>query len=100
MANGPTQIERVNGDIASINEGKGEMQSLFHIEIDRVNDKERMIALKQELLTVLKDTRLVVEDWHSMTKQINTVIQDIESNRGNIPIEAERMEEGLAFYVG
>ncbi|WP_089138175.1 NAD-glutamate dehydrogenase [Vibrio rumoiensis] len=97
MANGPTQIERVNGDIASINEGKGEMQSLFHIEIDRVNDKERMIALKQELLTVLKDTRLVVEDWHSMTKQINTVIQDIESNRGNIPIEAERMEEGLAF---
>ncbi|MFV0575343.1 MAG: NAD-glutamate dehydrogenase [Vibrio sp.] len=97
MANGPTQIERKNGEVVAINDSKGEMQSLFHIEIDRVNDKERMAELKAELLSVLNDTRLVVEDWGKMSNQLKVVIKEIEANQKNIPIEEDRMEEGLAF---
>ncbi|OEF30194.1 NAD-glutamate dehydrogenase [Vibrio rumoiensis] len=97
MANAPTRIERKASDIVGVNTNKGDMQSLFHIEIDRINDKNRMTELKQELLSVLQDTRLVVEDWQQMTDQLYTVISDIEKNRKNIPVEAERMEEGLAF---
>lgn len=97
MANAPTQIHRNKGQVVSINDDEGEMQSLFHIEIDRVNEKARMDNLKEELIGVLKDTRLVVEDWSAMSNKLEVVINEIESNAKNIPIDAQRMDEGLAF---
>lgn len=56
------------------------MQSLFHIEIDRLNDKARMSELKDELLSVLKDTRSVVEDWHKMSDKLLLAIKETEDN--------------------
>ncbi|WP_105902116.1 NAD-glutamate dehydrogenase [Vibrio gangliei] len=97
MANAPTKVARSEKHIIGINQDVGEMQSLFHIEIDRVNDKQRMDGLKQELLNVLGDTRLVVEDWQSMSAQLEKVIQEAEKNRDSTPIDSQRMEEGLAF---
>ncbi|MGO3798896.1 MAG: NAD-glutamate dehydrogenase, partial [Vibrio casei] len=97
MANAPTLVERKEKEIVGINTGRGDMQSLFHIEIDRINDKDRMAELKQELLSVLKDTRLVVEDWQPMTDKLHSVIADTEKNIKNIPVEPERLEEDLAF---
>lgn len=43
MLNGPTQIERDNnGAVLSIGQGVGALQSLFHIEVDRLSSKEEM----------------------------------------------------------
>ncbi|MDG4869887.1 NAD-glutamate dehydrogenase, partial [Guyparkeria sp. 1SP6A2] len=64
MLNGPTHIERDNnGAVLSIGQGAGALQSLFHIEVDRLSSKEEMTALKEELLEILSDTALVVQDW-------------------------------------
>ncbi|GLT14604.1 NAD-glutamate dehydrogenase [Vibrio algivorus] len=97
MANAPTQISRNKGEVVAINDGQGDMQSLFHIEIDRLNDKARMSELKEELLSVLKDTRLVVEDWHEMSDKLLLAIKETEDNIKNIPLEKERLQEDLAF---
>lgn len=97
MANAPTQISRNKGEVVAINDGQGDMQSLFHIEIDRLNDKARMSELKEELLSVLKDTRLVVEDWHKMSDKLLLAIKETEDNIKNIPLEKERLQEDLAF---
>lgn len=97
MVNAPTCIKRQNKNIVAINDDDGEMQSLFHIEIDRINDKARMQNLKQELITVLSDTRLVVEGWQLMSHQLQTVIGEVEANVKNIPIDSARMKEDLAF---
>ena len=97
MANAPTQISRKKDEVVAINDGQGDMQSLFHIEIDRLNDKARMSELKDELLSVLKDTRSVVEDWHKMSDKLLLAIKETEDNIKNIPLEKERLQEDLAF---
>ncbi|WP_413284454.1 NAD-glutamate dehydrogenase [Vibrio sp. MA40-2] len=98
MLNGPTQIQRnKTGDMVSVNDGKGEYQSLFHIEVDRLNDPDEMKALKQELIAVLTDTGLVVSQWQLMSDKLQQVIQQSEQNANNIPLEKERLQESLQF---
>lgn len=64
MLNNPTQLQRdEKGHVIDVNGEGGVLQSLFHIEVDRLTSKEEMQALKAELLDILSDTRLVVSDW-------------------------------------
>lgn len=97
MANGPTQIEYNKGQVCGINNGNGGMQSLFHIEIDRLTDKQCMADLKAELLSVIQDVKLVVSDWQSMSSQLNSVIELTEKQRKHIPVETDRLDAGFAF---
>ncbi|RJX72826.1 NAD-glutamate dehydrogenase [Vibrio sinensis] len=98
MLHGPTQIERgENGSIVSINDGKGEFQSLFHIEVDRLSDKKSMVELKEELLKILTDTDLVVQDWQQMVEKLGEVIDQVEAQQVNVKIERDRYDETLAF---
>ena len=98
MLNGPTQISRKKDySVTSINQAKGEWHSLFHIEVDRLNTKEEMSELKEEILSVLQDTALVVQDWQPMVSRLTSVITQLEKERKNIPIEDDRYEETLAF---
>ncbi|WP_153447152.1 NAD-glutamate dehydrogenase [Vibrio algicola] len=99
MANGPTQIEYNNGQVCGINSGEGGMQSLFHIEVDRIADKHRMSALKNEILSVITDAKLVVSNWQQMADKLQAVIKETEKQRKNIPVEAERLEAGFAFLT-
>ncbi|SJL83101.1 NAD-glutamate dehydrogenase [Vibrio palustris] len=98
MLNGPTQIARKKDySVTSINQGKGEWHSLFHIEVDRLNTKEEMAELKNELLSILHDTALVVQDWQPMVSRLSNVIEQLEKERQQIPIEEDRYEETIAF---
>ncbi|PJC87953.1 NAD-glutamate dehydrogenase [Vibrio sp. HA2012] len=98
MLHGPTQLLRNSRQkITEINSGKGNFQSLFHIEVDRLNDETEMIRLKTELTDVLTDTRLVVADWQPMLKKLMSVIEETESLRSTIPESPERLEENLQF---
>lgn len=98
MLNGPTQIARnKRGSIASINQNKGQLHSLFHIEVDRLSTQEEMDELQGELLSILADTALVVKDWQPMVNQLQQVVDQLEKDRKQIPIEDDRFAETVAF---
>ncbi|MFV0446911.1 MAG: NAD-glutamate dehydrogenase [Vibrio sp.] len=97
MLNGPTQIDRDdNGLIKCINNGEGPLQSLFHIEVDRLSNKEEMKTLQEQLLDILLDTALVVKDWQPMVSKLDQVISQLEANADQLP-ESDRFQETMAF---
>lgn len=98
MLHGPTQIERgAKGVIKSINEGEGALQSLFHIEVDRLSDKSAMTSLKDELIKILTDTGMVVKDWRQMVEKLELVTNQLEAQKERIPVEGDRYEDTLNF---
>ncbi|PWI34215.1 NAD-glutamate dehydrogenase [Vibrio albus] len=98
MLHGPTQLEwSKKKKVTGINTGEGVYQSLFHIEVDRLENESEMLNLENELTNVLQDTESVVSDWQPMLKKLNQVVEEIERHRGCIPESDERMEEDLQF---
>jgi len=98
MLNGPTQFSRdESGTIIDLNSGDGDYQSLFHIEVDRLNDSSEMDSLKTELVEVLTDTGLVVKDWQVMSDKLQEVISQAEKQSKFLPLEKERLEESFQF---
>ncbi|NOI31584.1 NAD-glutamate dehydrogenase [Vibrio coralliilyticus] len=98
MLHGPTQIERnKKGEITSINEGEGVLQSLFHVEVDRLSAKETMSSLKEELLKILTDTALVVQDWLLMVEKLEEVTNQVAAQEGKVEVERDRYEETIKF---
>ncbi|MDB1123908.1 NAD-glutamate dehydrogenase [Vibrio algarum] len=98
MLNGPTQFKRnKESEISALNSGEGDYQSLFHIEVDRLNNKDEMSTLKTELIEVLTDTGLVVNDWQVMSDKLQDVINKTEKNLKAIPLEQSRLDESLQF---
>ncbi|MCW8344440.1 NAD-glutamate dehydrogenase [Vibrio sp. ZSDZ65] len=95
---GPTQFERdEKGQITSVNEKKGHLQSIFHIEVDRLSDKQEMTALKEELVTIFEDTSLVVNGWEPMSKKLKAITKDLLKNKAMLPTEDDRFDETMAF---
>ncbi|OXD90087.1 hypothetical protein CA163_40320, partial [Vibrio parahaemolyticus] len=70
-----------------VNGEGGVLQSLFHIEVDRLTSKEEMQALKEELLNILSDTRLVVNDWQPMVDKLKIVTDDLEKNKDRVSMK-------------
>ncbi|NOI65425.1 NAD-glutamate dehydrogenase [Vibrio sp. 99-8-1] len=99
ILHGPTQVERdeQNEKIVGLNTGQGKYQSLFHIEVDRLNEKSEMVGLKQELIDVLTDTGLVVSDWKPMAEKLQQVTKQVEKSVDSIPLPPERLGESLQF---
>ncbi|EGU32695.1 NAD-glutamate dehydrogenase [Vibrio scophthalmi] len=98
MLHGPTQVQHSkHGDIVGINNGEGEMYSLFHIEVDRLSDKEAMSSLKQELISILSDTELVVADWKKMVDKLKQVTDQVEKQQGKFEIERDHYDETVKF---
>ncbi|SEG22111.1 NAD-glutamate dehydrogenase [Vibrio hangzhouensis] len=98
MLHGPTQCERDSaGQITSVNEGKGHLQSIFHIEVDRLSNKQEMNALKQELVTIFEDTSLVVNQWDEMSDKLKQITKELVKTKKQLPTEADRFEETKAF---
>ncbi len=98
MLHGPTQIGRdKKGKVTSINDGEGAFHSLFHLEVDRLADKEAMTSLKEELMTILTDTGLVVNDWLLMVEKLDEVTHQVEAQQDKIEVEGDRYDEALEF---
>ncbi len=98
MLHGPTQIGRdKKGKVTRINDGEGAFHSLFHLEVDRLADKEAMTSLKEELMTILTDTGLVVNDWLLMVEKLDEVTHQVEAQQGKIEVEGDRYDEALEF---
>ena len=98
MLYGPTQLQRNEKQkVLAINSGKGVYQSLFHIEVDRLSNLDKMVSLKRELMEVLTDTELVVSDWKPMLSKLDEVVKETEERRQYIPEKKERLDENLQF---
>ncbi|KEY90673.1 NAD-specific glutamate dehydrogenase [Candidatus Photodesmus katoptron] len=98
MLHGPIQLKKdEKGDIVDINEGYGRFQSLFHIEINRLNDDEKIILLKNELHRILKDVNLIVKDWALMLKKLKQIINEIEIKKNTFPIKDIYYDDVVQF---
>ncbi|MHA2938308.1 NAD-glutamate dehydrogenase [Vibrio sp. RC27] len=98
MLHGPTYLERdAKQQVVSINESKGNLYSMFHIEVDRIDDAEQLASLQAELERILKDTALVVKDWKLMSTQLEKVISGLEKQTKQIPMDKDRFDESLEF---
>jgi glutamate dehydrogenase len=98
MLHGPAYLSRdEHGALASINQSDGTLHSLFHIEVDRLTAKAKMKVLKDELMSVLQDTALVVNHWEPMTAQLNKVIDQLEQNKKILAMGEDRYAESIEF---
>ncbi|WP_087017696.1 NAD-glutamate dehydrogenase [Thaumasiovibrio subtropicus] len=97
MLNGPHRFCRdKEGRIEKVCEETGVLLSVFHIEIDRLNDDQQMLAMKQELETVLADVDQVVNDWQQMRDKMQQVKAELlKSKFPENPIEKEEAAEFL-----
>ncbi|MDD9194701.1 NAD-glutamate dehydrogenase [Aliivibrio sp. S3MY1] len=99
MLHGPHCFTRdESGEIISICSSDGKMQqTLFHFEVDHMNDLSEMDALQAELLLVLEDIRRVVNEWQPMSDKLTEVIQELKDNES--PIAKEEVNEAIEFLT-
>ncbi|KLV06880.1 MULTISPECIES: NAD-glutamate dehydrogenase [Photobacterium] len=96
MLNGPYFFKRnAEGVITEACGKDGDLQTLFHIEVDRLNDKQELEALKQELEQVLQDVDLVVNDWQLMQAKLQSIVEELKN--ANMPVKKDKREEAIAF---
>lgn len=96
MLNGPYYFKRnQKGAITEACGEEGDLQTLFHIEVDRLNQKDEMKALKQELEQVLQDVDLVVNDWQSMFAKMQQIVDELKTTE--LPVNHEHRQEAIAF---
>ncbi|MGR5149697.1 NAD-glutamate dehydrogenase [Photobacterium alginatilyticum] len=96
MLNGPYFFKRNESGAISEACGKdGDLQTLFHIEVDRLNEKAEMKALKEELEQVLQDVDLVVNDWQGMQSKMQGIVKELKT--AELPVDNAHREEAIAF---
>ncbi|MGF1703417.1 NAD-glutamate dehydrogenase [Photobacterium makurazakiensis] len=96
MLNGPYYFKRDNKGAISEACGKdGDLQTLFHIEVDRLNDKQELESLKQELEQVMQDIDLVVNDWQSMQIKMQSIVEDLK--KADFPVNKKHRKEAIEF---
>ncbi|WP_419209657.1 NAD-glutamate dehydrogenase [Photobacterium leiognathi subsp. mandapamensis] len=96
MLNGPYHFERDNkNNIIKACGDNGELQTLFHIEVDRLTKKEEMASLRDELEAVLKDIELVVADWQLMQNKMYQITKELRVAK--LPVEEQYCEEAIEF---
>ncbi|MUK50953.1 NAD-glutamate dehydrogenase [Aliivibrio fischeri] len=97
MLHGPHCFGRnESGEIISVCESNAEMQqTLFHFEVDHLNDKVEMERLQNELLIVLQDIHRVVNQWKPMSDKLTEVIEELKTS--DLPIVKEEIDEAISF---
>jgi len=71
-------------------------ESLIHIEVDRLTEKEALEAIQQDIESVLDKVSLAVKDWDPMFQQFKQVIDELKSNPPAV-IDKEELEQSCAF---
>ncbi len=81
-------------------EGEGNIETPMYLEVDRILDEELLFQVQADLSRVLTDVRATVTDWQPMRNQMQSIIEELETNPP--PLLPERIEEALEFlrWVG
>jgi glutamate dehydrogenase len=75
--------------------GKGNVESVMHLEVDRIAEPVERARLEQAIRTALGDVALCVGDWRAMRDKALTIAADM--NVRNAPIGAEGVAEAQEF---
>ncbi|MCM2681161.1 NAD-glutamate dehydrogenase [Echinimonas agarilytica] len=70
---------KVTGIEENVDASQSELETLFHIEIDRQSSTESRDAVLTELESVLLDVAASVNDWKPMLGQLESVIQEVRN---------------------
>ncbi|SDH28846.1 glutamate dehydrogenase [Paraburkholderia steynii] len=70
-------IERIAPGGASSDDGRSQLASFIHFEVDRCGDAAKLDALRNEIAKVLGDVRASVEDWPKIVEIARTTIRDM-----------------------
>ncbi len=93
MLSGPHRVHKDNKNvITEIGGENGKLQTLFHIEVDRMSDRKEMKQLEEEIRDSLKDVKLVTDDWQVMREQMISVAKDLKKAKC-LWINPERMKQ-------
>ncbi|MFD2176588.1 NAD-glutamate dehydrogenase [Veronia pacifica] len=96
MLNGPHNIvKNAKGHVTEIGSENGFKQAVFHIEVDRMTDKEAMQALENEILDTLDDVAVVVNDWQPMRNKLKSIITTLKKEKPQV--EEDRQQEAIEF---
>ncbi len=71
-----TETDKIQGREAELEEGF-QAESIMHIEIDRQEDAEILMWIRQRLEQVLADVRVVTGDWREMGGRLVETIEDV-----------------------
>lgn len=96
MLSGPHRVHKDNKNvITEIGGENGKLQTLFHIEVDRMSDRKEMKQLEEEIRDSLKDVKLVTDDWQVMREQMISVAKDLK--KAKVPLDKSRKDEAVEF---
>jgi glutamate dehydrogenase len=70
-------------------------ESVFHAELLREPDRDRLEQLRDEVHRVLDEVRLAVEDWQAMRERALELVEELKGNSAEL--EAEQLQEVQAF---
>lgn len=63
-------------------------ESFIYLQVERLVEPERLLALEKGLLAVLRDVRRAVDDWQKMRWQLNVLIENLGQGDSAEYIEA------------
>jgi glutamate dehydrogenase len=75
-------------------------ESWQHIQVDRIEDEDRLEALRRKILRTLDDVRVAVEDWQVMRERALAIADELASRTLPVPRhEAQETKELLEWLA-
>ncbi len=75
--------------------GRGQPESIIHMQVDRQNDPEALSRIKAKLEGAMRDVSVAVEDWRSILEKASEAIRELPDWAA--VVSPERVEETRDF---
>lgn len=76
--------------------GQGDLaESVMHIEVDRIGEPGRLVALRESIERALADVRAAVADWRAMRERMRALAEDLAAEP--VPLQLDEREEVRDF---
>ncbi|TXK65675.1 NAD-glutamate dehydrogenase [Alkalisalibacterium limincola] len=90
------EVERDAGG-ALVGLGRGQRESLLHIEIDLQTDPDVLATMIRDIETALSDVRMSVADWAAMRNKARAIAEELAGSK--VRLSAEAMAETQEFLA-
>lgn len=92
------EVER-DADGALVGLGRGQRESMMHIEIDLQTDPDVLATLVHDIQRALADVRCSVADWQGMHTRMRAVAEELQGSRANISDQARAETQEFLNWV-